>query len=141
MNPAPPIPGGGFLPGMPIWYPPISANWIASGLIVFAGAVSNRVQPRVRALFTNPIGFFITAAAALYVFQNGFAPMAFAIMFMLLMMWSSHLSENAEGFLCATPTSDWVNNSKRWFVERVLKEHPVAIQDRDVATYPVSGAP
>jgi hypothetical protein len=54
------------------------------------------------------------------------------------MIWSSHIA-TSEGFLNATNTVDWVTTSKQWFVERVLKENPIAIQEKDVATYPISG--
>jgi hypothetical protein len=164
MNPNP-IPGasGGFLPPMPpIWYPPIELKWIGTGLIVFAGAVANRVQPRIRNLFTSPTGFFLTALASVLMFKYGFKPAAFAILFFLLNAWAASIAEASEGwrggggggaaigghtandyalepFLNASNT-DWVTNHKRWFVERVLKEDPIAIQEKDVRTYPVAGA-
>lgn len=140
MNPPSPFPGGGFIPGTPIWYPPVATKWLFTALIVFVGAMANRFKPNVRNIFASPAGFFVTALVAMYVFQEGHAPLAFAIFFMLLMMWSVQLAENKEGFLCASNAYDWVTTSKRWLVERVLKERPVAIQERDVATYPVSGS-
>ena len=77
---------------------------------------------------------------ALTVYQYGFHPMAFALLFFLLMVWSAEQSQKSEGFLVASNTVDWVTNSKRWFVERVLHERPVGIQEKDVNTYPVQGA-
>jgi hypothetical protein len=67
-----------------------------------------------------------------------YTPVAFALFFFLLAMWSAHVSSK-EGFMNASSTVDWVTNSKRWFVEKVLMEKPLAIQEKDVATYPVSG--
>ena len=131
--------GGNILNLTPIYYPPIASQWIASILIVFAGAVANRFNNTVRATFTNPIGFFLTALTGIAAFHYGFIPVSFAILFFLLMMWAAQIS-NMEGFLNATNTIDWVTNSKRWYVEKVLKERPVAIQEKDVATYPVEGA-
>jgi hypothetical protein len=86
--------------------------------------------------------------------------MAFALLFVLLMMWSAEMS-NEEGWrgggggeaiggraagsgeevdmFLNYSDMDYVNNNKRWFVERVLKEKPLGIQEKDVATYPVSG--
>jgi hypothetical protein len=130
--------GGGFFPMPPIWYPPIELKWLATGLIVFAGAVANRVQPQIRALFVSPAGFFFTALLAMVMFQYGFQPAAFAILFFLLCMWSANVAE--EPFLNGSNAVDWVTSSKRWFVERVLKEDPIAIQEKDVRTYPVQGA-
>lgn len=164
MNPNP-IPGaavGGFLNIPPIWYPPVELKWIGTGLIVFAGAVANRVKPHVRTIFTSPAGFFLTSVLAVAMFKYGFKPAAFAILFFLLNIWAAGVAAqteelrgvggrggaaiggytandyNLEGFLNASNTVDFVTNHKRWFVERVLKEDPIAIQEKDVSTYPVN---
>ena len=136
---------GAFFPGVqsaltPIWYPPVAAKWIITGLIVFAGSIANRMPPNIRSIFIHPIGFFFTAVTALGIYQAGFPPAAFATLFFLLSVWSIHLSNSTEGYLNATNTVDWVTNSKRWYVEKALKEQPLAIQDKDVSTYPVQGA-
>jgi hypothetical protein len=41
-----------------------------------------------------------------------------------------------EGFVPAGAL-DWVTTNKKWFVEKVLMERPVAIQEKEVSTYPV----
>lgn len=110
-------------------------RWIVTLLIVFAGAVSNRLGGNIQKLFVHPIGFFVTVLAAIGVFQIGFPPGAFAILFFLLSVWS--LQYTKEGFLNASNSVDWVTNTKRWYVEKVLKERPVAIQEKEVSTYPV----
>ena len=84
----------------------------------------------------HPAGFFATTLAALGAYKYGFAPLAFAILFFLLSLWAANCVR--EGFLCGAPTIDWVANDKRWWVERVLKERPLGIQEKDVATYPIS---
>jgi hypothetical protein len=70
----------------------------------------------------------------------GFVPGAFAVLFFLLMVWSAHKSKQTEGFLNASNTIDWVNNSQRWFVEKTLKENPKGIQEKSVDTFPIQGA-
>ena len=45
--------------------------------------------------------------------------------------------EMKEGFVVPSGTIDWVTNNKKWFVEKVLMEKPVAIQEKEVSTYPV----
>ena len=132
-----PIPGGAF---QPIWLPPINTQTLVSILIVFVGAVANRIHPQIRSAFVGPIGFFITSSVAFILYQMKYIPVAFAILFFLLSIWSVHLSAKTEGFLNATNTVDWVHNSKRWYVEQVLKEQPAGIQEKDVKTYPVQGA-
>lgn len=158
------MPGGGFLTSGPIWHPPMSLKWIATGLFIFAAAVANRFKSNVRKYFVTPIGFFLVALAAFLTFKHGFPPLAFAILFLLLNIWAvdesegyvdaaKHLKEcntaaNAaqqnsypqffEGFLGASDV-EFVTNGKRWFVERVLKEHPEAIIDKGVLTQAISG--
>jgi hypothetical protein len=131
---------GGALNLSPIYYPPVSVKWILTGLIVFAGAVANKISPEMRQKFSNPFGFFVTSLAALAMYQLGFPPAAFAILFFLLMVWSAEITAKNEGFLNGTPTVDWVQNSKRWFVERVLKERPAGIQEKGVLTLPVQSS-
>jgi hypothetical protein len=142
-------PGGGlFQSPIPLWYPPLSAKWIATGLVVFAGAVVNKMEAKWRAPFATPLGFFLTAVAAVAMFEYGFPPAAFALLFFLLMAWSTqHAAETfvgsagrSEGFLNPSAVDFVDNGQRKWFVEKVLKENPVGIQEKDVATYPVQGA-
>jgi hypothetical protein len=158
------MPGGGLLPNMPLWYPPMSVKWIATGLVIFAAAVANRFKPAVRRYFAHPLGFFLVALAAFMTFKYGFPPLAFALLFLLLNMWAVDESEGFveafknrqecdaaarqagqeaypqffEGFLGASDV-EVVTRGKRWYVERVLKEHPEAIIDKGVQTSAVSG--
>ena len=134
------MPASTFMNFAPVWHPPIALKWIVTIFIIFLGAVANRIQPDMRAYFTNPLGFFGCSMGALAVYQYGFHPLAFAILFFILMIWSAEQSHNAEGFLSGVNTVDWVTNSKRWFVEKVLHERPLGIQEKDVSTYPVQGA-
>lgn len=131
-----PIPG--ILP--PIWYPPIEVRWIFVVVIVFFAAVSNRIPLYIIRIFTSPVGFFITSLVALASYQLDFPPGSFAILFFLLLAWSSEKSKQIEGFLNGSNTVDWVTNSKRWYVEKVLKERPLGIQETNVQTYPIQGS-
>jgi hypothetical protein len=130
----PPIPGFG-LPTGPIWHPPIGFKWIVAILVVFLGAVANRLPTGLRSLVLQPVGFFLVSLAALVSYWSGFLPGTLAVLFFLLSVWATQATR-AEGFAVNTPT-DWVTNSKKWFVEKVLKERPVGIQEKDVSTYPV----
>ena len=126
----------------PIWYPPVSVLWIATVLVVFFGAVVNRVPPALIATFTSPAGFFGTALAAIACIKLDAIPLGFAILFFLLSAWAIRQfrsPEGTEGFLDGSNIVDWVTNSKRWYVEKVLKERPLGIQEKDVSTYPVQG--
>jgi hypothetical protein len=130
---------------VPLYYPPIELKWILAAVLVFVGAVADRIDPAIRDVFASPLGFFAVSVFALLVFEYGFPPIAFALFFALLMMWSS--SQVAGGADAAKPAEGFdsdnltvVTRPKKWFVERVLKEEPVAILERDVETYPVQGA-
>ena len=128
-------------PGInPIWYPPIEVRWIVAALIVFVGAMANRIPKRFLNIFAHPVGFFVTTVLALMSYSMGFVPGAFAILFFLLLAWSAHKSKQVEGFLTASNTVDWVTNSQRWYVEKTLKERPMGIQDKVVDTFPVQGS-
>ena len=128
-------------PGIyPIWKPPIELRWIGASLIVFAGAMSNRIPKYILAIFVHPIGFFITTVLAIVSYKIGFIPGTFAIFFFLLLAWAAHKSKQAEGFLNASNTVDWVTNSQRWYVEKTLKERPLGIQEKGVDTFPVQGS-
>jgi hypothetical protein len=138
----PPNPSSFSSPGnmKPMWHPPIEPRWILTILIIFLASVASRMPPSVLNIFVNPIGFFMTSLISLAVYRIGFAPGAFAILFFLLLVWSANASKQAEGFLSASNTVDWVTNSERWFVEKTLKERPLGIQEKSVNTFPVQGA-
>ena len=127
---------GGVFFEKPIWYPPISVPWMISILLVFAAANAEALPPLIHQMFTHPAGFFVTFLVALAAYDTGFAPATFALLFFLLMIWATQ--QRREGFQLS-PAVDWVTNNKRWFAEVVLKEKPMGVREKDVATYPVQG--
>lgn len=137
MNPLIPGNGGGVFPKIPIYHPPIEFKYILIIFFVYIGAFAHKIQPRIRNKITHPLGFFLMVSFALVLFKSGNTTIAFAVLFMMLMAWSTQIVY--EGFLDGSNTVDWITNSKKWFVERVLKEKPVGIQQKDVQTYPISG--
>lgn len=129
---------GGSIPFKPLWYPPIESQWIATILLVFFGAVAGRIPQTIRSYIIKPVVFFTIALLVMVSLHFQLIPVAFALSFFLLAVWSAQLSSK-EGFLDGASTLDWVTNSKRWFVEKALKEKPLAIQEKDVSTLPISG--
>jgi len=123
-------------PGTPVWMPPISAPWILTGLLVLGAANVAALPPSLQTLLTHPVGFFITFMIALSAYDSGFAPATFGILFLLLMIWAH--AKRTENFH-ASGTVDWVTNTKKWFVEAVLKEKPVGIREKEVKTTAVQG--
>jgi hypothetical protein len=126
--------------------PPITLfNTIGLGLIV-SGSVIEMLPDEYEKYITNPLviicGMFISAGCA----AVNEIPLAFAVAFFLvniLRIIPKKVYNNKvvapgvkEGFNPAG-TIDWVTTHKKWFVEKVLKEKPIAIQEKEVATYPV----
>lgn len=134
-----PGPGYGQFPMSPLYYPPVASKWIFTGLILLAGATAPQWSPTVRTAVIHPVSFFLIALAAIGIFQLGFPPAAFAVFFLLLCVWVSSVTHNPEGFLNAS-NIDYVTNSKRWYVEKVLGERPLGIQEKDVNTSAISDA-
>jgi hypothetical protein len=131
------LPGGGFFLEKPIWHPPISVPWIISIFLVIGASNVDALPPQIHTWLLHPLGFFLTFMVALAAYDSGFPPAAFALFFLLLMLWTS--KQRREGFGGHSGTVDWVTNNKRWFSEVVLKEKPLGIKEKDVATYPVQG--
>lgn len=134
------VAGGGFFTGgvgspTPIWHPPVSLGWIVSLALVVVAANVEVLPPSFTHMLTHPAGFFVTFLLALGAYEAGFPPATFAILFLLLMIWSFRKRQE-EGF---SSQVDWATNNKRWFVESVLKENPMGIKEKDVKTYPVQG--
>jgi hypothetical protein len=128
---------GGFFPGMkPIWHPPVHISWIVSIVLLVIAANAEEIPHKVRSILLNPFVFFGVVVSCLFLFDYGYMNLTFSIMFVLLIVWA--IQRRKEGF-APSGTLDWVTNDKRWFSEVVLKEKPIAIQDKDVATYPVQG--
>jgi len=132
-----PPPGPGSSSTGPVWHPPIATKWIVVIIVVFLGAVANRIPHRFRFYLIQPVGFFLISLAGMLCYWGKFYAGTFALFFFLLSIWSAE-ARSPEGFLNASNTVDWVTNSKKWFVEKVLTEQPLAIQEKDVSTFPIS---
>jgi hypothetical protein len=132
-------PGGALSFGQ-LWHPPISLPWMVSIAILLVSVNLDALSPTFLRLVQSPLGFFLGLLVALGIYQVGFPPGCFAVLFFLLMVWIRR-NKHMEGFHPYGPYGnvDWVTNNKRWFVEKVLKEKPAGIQEKDVATYPIQG--
>jgi hypothetical protein len=129
MNPAPPI-----------WMPPLSFATLLTVACVIGAVQADKLPAVIPATLLHPVGFVLTILIAISFYEYKSIPLSIALILLLLSVWAAHHTPTAqEGFLPFVPsgTIDWVNDDKqKWFVERVLKETPVGIQDKNVATYP-----
>lgn len=145
MAPMPPSGGSSnnFIPGFKqLWHPPFSVSTIGTIILIFLGSFPKDNPKLFKTLFMAPIGFFTGVLIAVLLILNDQMMLAFALLFWLLSLWAHTIVSKAhsysEGFL-STPAGlmDWVTNSNTWYVERVLKEKPLGIQDKSVVTFPV----
>jgi hypothetical protein len=129
--------------GGPIWLPPIEPELILAIALILAGANIEQVPTEYHATLSNPLVFFLgmLVSAGLASMKN--VPMALAVAFFLVNLIrllpkkSIVVPGKKEGFMVPSGTLDWVTTQKKWFVEKVLLERPVAIQEKEVVTYPI----
>lgn len=130
---------GGRVP--PMWIPPVSPDLLFAFVLVVIGSNIELIPDEYRPYVANPlvifVGMFLTAGLA----GMGIIPIAFAVAFCLVNLVRVMPQKKAspgtkEGFV-PSGTLDWVTSNKKWFVEKVLMERPVAIQEKEISTYPV----
>jgi hypothetical protein len=137
----------------PIWLPPVNTDWLLAVILVILGANIEVVPEEYRSYIASPLIVFVGMLVAAGLAAVGMIPLAFATAFALVNLvriipkkqtarssQSSQSSQSSpgvkEGFV-PSGTLDWVIPNKKWFVEKVLMERPVAIQEKEVSTYPI----
>ncbi len=138
-----------------MWMPPLSFKTIATGVLIIAATQADKLPNQLTTFVLHPLGFVLLSLIAISSFEYGNAPFSVALILLLLSVWASKKSTRdltsqyanqtfapfglQENFVPYSPsgTIDWVTEPKKWFVERVLKENPLAIVAKDVQTYPV----
>ena len=129
----------------PIWMPPLSFATLLTIVCIIGATQADKLPATIPATLLHPVGFILTGLIAISLYEYNSVPLAVSLILLLLSVWAAHhtiskVPASSEGFLPFVPsgTIDWVNDDKqKWFVERVLKETPMGIQDSKVATYPV----
>jgi hypothetical protein len=132
-------------PATPIWMPPLSFANIVTAVCIVAATQADKLPATVPQILLHPVGFILTVLIAISLYEYNSIPLAVSLILVLLSVWAAHhtvpkVPASSEGFLPFVPsgTIDWVNDDKqKWFVERVLRETPMGIQDKNIATYPV----
>jgi hypothetical protein len=132
--------------------PPITPDTIIATLLIIGGSTIESVPQQYHAIMSNPLVFLFGMMLSAGLASLNYIPTAFAVAFFLVNL----LRIMPKKFVKKTVTKttkisnpgikeafqpsgaiDWVNNNKKWFVEKVLKEKPIAIQEKEVSTYPV----
>jgi hypothetical protein len=125
--------------------PPLSFATLVTLACIVGAAQADKLPSVIPTTLLHPVGFILTVLIAISFYEYNSIPLAISLILLLLSVWASHhdtakVPASSEGFLPFVPsgTIDWVNDDKqKWFVERVLRETPMGIQDKNVATYPV----
>jgi hypothetical protein len=125
--------------------PPLSFATLVTLACIVGAAQADKLPSVIPTTLLHPVGFILTVLIAISFYEYNSVPLAISLILLLLSVWASHhdrvkVPASSEGFLPFVPsgTIDWVNDDKqKWFVERVLRETPMGIQDKNVATYPV----
>jgi len=129
----------------PIWMPPLSFATLVTILCIIGATQADKLPSVIPTTLLHPVGFILTVLIAISLYEYNSVPLSISLILLLLSVWAANHSVNkvpasSEGFFPFVPsgTIDWVNDDKqKWFVERVLKETPMGIQDKNVATYPI----
>jgi hypothetical protein len=140
---------------MPLWMPPLSFKTIATIAFVIGATQADKIPSQLSQFLLHPVGFILTSLIAISAFEYNSPAFAVALIILLLSVWAAKKSSinntindysnktfmpfNTEPFVPYSPsgTIDWITEPKKWFVERVMKENPLAIIAKDVQTYPV----
>jgi hypothetical protein len=125
--------------------PPLSFATLVTLACIVGASQADKLPSVIPTTLLHPVGFILTVLIAISFYEYNSVPLAISLILLLLSVWASHhdrvkVPASSEGFLPFVPsgTIDWVNDDKqKWFVERVLRETPMGIQDKNVATYPV----
>jgi hypothetical protein len=127
-----------------VWMPPVSVDLLSAVILVIIGANIEVIPEQYRTYIANPIAIFVGMLIAAGFAALGMMPLAFATAFALVnlvrIMPVKKIQKVVpgvkEGFV-PSGTFDWVIPNKKWFVEKVLMEKPIAIQEKEVSTYPI----
>jgi len=128
--------------GGPNWLPPVQIEWILASILIIIGANVEQIPETYHKILSNPLIFLIGMLISAGLASVKMVPLALAVAFFLvnLIRLTPKKAVNnpgtKEGFV-PSGTLEWVTTHKKWFVEKVLHERPVAIQEKEVATYPI----
>lgn len=120
---------------------PISIDWLTSAILLLIAVKPEALPANVRVATAHPVGlvFLLLLGIALFSYS---AILGTAIFIMVISIWRSTLQDRVlgnttEGFSLSPAQLEYITSPKRWFVEEVLREHPIAIQEKQVRTEPI----
>jgi uncharacterized membrane protein len=116
---------------------PFSTIWFSAILVLIVAVRPDSIPVEGRAVLTSWLGLGGLFGTGIFIFVKEpiLGTAVFILMFALLA--EKHKRFNRENFTSEIQT-DVVTSNKKWLVEKILDERPIAISDKTVTTYPAS---
>jgi len=112
---------------------PLPINWLSAVLILIIAARPDGLPSSIRKVLTSWLGIIglFAGGLVLYVNQPIIGTAVFILMFALL---AEEHKKNKREYFDNQITTDFVTSRKKWLVEQILDERPLAISDKMVVT-------
>ena len=112
---------------------PLPINWLSAVLILIVAARPDGLPSSIRKVLTSWLGIIglFAGGLVLFVSQHIICTAVFILMFALL---AEEHKKNKREYFDNQITTDIVTSRKKWLVEQILDERPLAISDRMVVT-------
>ena len=112
---------------------PLPVNWVGAVLILIVAARPDGLPSSIRQVLTSWLGIIGLFAGGLVLFVNEpiVGTAVFILMFALL---AEQHKKNKREYFDNQITTDIVTSRKKWLVEQILDERPIAISDKMVVT-------
>jgi len=112
---------------------PLPLNWLSAVLILIIAARPDGLPSSIRKVLTSWLGIIGLFAGGLVLFVNQpiIGTAVFILMFALL---AEEHKKNKREYFDNQITTDFVTSRKKWLVEQILDERPLAISDKMVVT-------
>ena len=112
---------------------PLPMNWVGAVLILIVAARPDGLPSSIRQVLTSWLGIIGLFAGGLVLFVNEpiVGTAVFILMFALL---AEQHKKNKREYFDNQITTDIVTSRKKWLVEQILDERPIAISDKMVVT-------
>ena len=112
---------------------PLPINWLSAVLILIVAERPDGLPSSIRKVLTSWLGIIglFAGGLVLFVSQPIIGTAVFILMFALL---AEEHKKNKREYFDNQITTDIVTSRKKWLVEQILDERPLAISDRMVVT-------
>jgi len=114
---------------------PFPVQWVTSFLILIVAARPDNLPSDIRTVLASWIGILGTFGLGLVAFTH-YRILGTAIFILMFALIAEHHKQNKKEYFNNEQITDIVTSRKKWLVEKILDERPIAIIDKTVTTYP-----